>query len=148
MALEGQPPGIRTMTIASSKTIEVDRTDGQARRAQDAHLWTYNTNPSATLTGQAKARYVSGMFGRIARRYDLMNTLMSFGQDARWRRYAVEQARPRPGGLALDVATGTGRIARELTRRGSRTLAVDFSPEMMLEGKRTAMVSGPRAERE
>src|SRR5919201_3372632 len=132
------------MTFASSKTIEGDRTDGGADSARDGSHGAYDTNPSATLTGQAKARYVSGMFGRIARRYDLMNTLMSFGQDARWRRYAVEQARPRPGGLALDVATGTGRIARELARKGARTLAVDFSPEMMLVGVRGMSVSGGR----
>src|SRR5437764_10345163 len=115
--------GVRTMTIASSRTIEKDRTEGEALRVPQRLSGSYNTNPGAVLTGRAKARYVSGMFGRIARRYDLMNTLMSFGQDARWRRYTAEQASPRPGGLALDVATGTGRIARELARKGARTLA-------------------------
>ncbi|MFL5733458.1 MAG: class I SAM-dependent methyltransferase [Chloroflexia bacterium] len=90
----------------------------------------------AALSGRAKADYVGGMFGRIAHRYDLMNALMSFGQDSMWRRYTAKQARPRPGALALDVATGTGRIARELAHKGARVLAVDFSPEMMLQGKR------------
>src|SRR5207253_5536798 len=51
-----------------------------------------------------------------------------------WRRYSVRQARPRRGGLALDVATGTGRIAQELARRGSRAVGIDFVPEMMLRG--------------
>ena len=84
------------MTIASSRTIEKDRTEGEALRVPQRLSGSYNTNPGAVLTGRAKARYVSGMFGRIARRYDLMNTLMSFGQDARWRRYTAEQASPRP----------------------------------------------------
>src|SRR5439155_27356995 len=76
---------------------------------------------------------------------DLMNTLMSFGQDARWRRYTAEQAKPRPGGLALDVATGTGGIARELAHKGARTLAVDFSSEMMLQGLRQSRVQSPES---
>src|SRR4051794_40056530 len=75
------------------------------------------------------------MFSRIARRYDLMNVLMSFGQDAAWRRYTVRQARPPRGGLALDVATGTGRIAEEITRRGACAVGIDLTPGMMLQGR-------------
>lgn len=93
-------------------------------------------NPDASLGGEAKARYVRGMFGRIAANYDLMNRLMSFGQDGMWRRYTVRQAGAMPGGLALDVATGTGRIAQELAANGIRAVGVDFTVEMMLQGKR------------
>src|SRR4051812_1621799 len=93
------------------------------------------TNPDATLQGEAKARYVSGMFTRIARRYDLMNFIMSFGQDGMWRRYTVDKAQPRPGELALDVATGTGRIAQELARRGARAVGIDFTFSMMQQGR-------------
>ena len=93
-------------------------------------------NPDASLQGAAKRQYVRGMFARIARRYDLMNRLMTFGQDALWRRYTVRQARPLPGQLALDVATGTGLIAQELARAGARTVAVDFCADMMLQGRR------------
>jgi demethylmenaquinone methyltransferase/2-methoxy-6-polyprenyl-1,4-benzoquinol methylase len=96
----------------------------------------YTTNPDATLTGEAKYRYVSAMFARIAARYDAMNVLMSFGQDARWRRYVAEAARPTPAQPALDVATGTGLIARELSRRGAKSVGIDFSLEMMLQGRR------------
>jgi demethylmenaquinone methyltransferase / 2-methoxy-6-polyprenyl-1,4-benzoquinol methylase len=92
-------------------------------------------NPDATLQGEQKARYVSGMFGRIARRYDLMNALMSFGRDRAWRRFTVNKARTRQGGLALDVATGTGRIAQELARRGTRAVGIDFSAPMMVQGR-------------
>jgi demethylmenaquinone methyltransferase/2-methoxy-6-polyprenyl-1,4-benzoquinol methylase len=93
------------------------------------------TNPDASLRGDEKARYVRGMFSRIAHRYDLMNVLMSFGQDAHWRKYVVRLASPIPGGLALDVGTGTGRIAQELARKGARAIAVDFTPGMMLQGR-------------
>jgi demethylmenaquinone methyltransferase/2-methoxy-6-polyprenyl-1,4-benzoquinol methylase len=92
-------------------------------------------NPDATLQGEAKARYVNGMFSRIARRYDLMNVIMSLGQDAMWRRYMVNKAKPMPGGLALDVATGTGRIAQELAHRGSRAVGIDFTLSMMEQGR-------------
>lgn len=96
-------------------------------------------NPDASLRGEAKARYVSGMFARIARRYDLMNTIMSFGQDAMWRRVTVRAATPRPGGLALDVAAGTGRIAQELARKGARAIAVDFAIAMMQRGRESGV---------
>jgi demethylmenaquinone methyltransferase/2-methoxy-6-polyprenyl-1,4-benzoquinol methylase len=75
------------------------------------------------------------MFARIARRYDLMNVIMSLGQDSMWRRYTVRKARPKAGGLALDVATGTGRIAQELARRGTRAVGIDFTVAMMQQGR-------------
>jgi demethylmenaquinone methyltransferase/2-methoxy-6-polyprenyl-1,4-benzoquinol methylase len=93
-------------------------------------------NPDASLQGAAKRRYVRGMFARIARRYDLVNTLMSLGQDALWRRYAARRAAPKPGELALDVGTGTGLLAQRLARAGACTIAVDFCEDMMLEGRR------------
>jgi demethylmenaquinone methyltransferase/2-methoxy-6-polyprenyl-1,4-benzoquinol methylase len=99
------------------------------------------TNPDASLRGEAKARYVSIMFTRIARRYDLMNTIMSFGQDAMWRRVTVRAANPRPGSLALDVAAGTGRIAQELARKGARAVGVDFTVAMMQRGRESGVGS-------
>src|SRR5687768_2466448 len=93
------------------------------------------TNPDATLTGTVKRRYVRGMFARIAGRYDLMNRIMSFGQDGRWRRETARLALPQHDttnqALALDVGAGTGLIAQELARRGARAVAVDYTPEMM-----------------
>lgn len=58
-----------------------------------------------------KRAYVRAMFARIARRYDLMNRLMTFGQDMRWRRMLVRATQLPPGGRFLDVATGTGDVA-------------------------------------
>jgi demethylmenaquinone methyltransferase / 2-methoxy-6-polyprenyl-1,4-benzoquinol methylase len=92
-------------------------------------------NRDATLAGEAKRRYVTGMFTRIARRYDVMNTLMTFGRDEQWRLLTVRAARPRPGAHALDMGSGTGRIAVELARRGARVWALDLTHEMMTRGR-------------
>jgi demethylmenaquinone methyltransferase/2-methoxy-6-polyprenyl-1,4-benzoquinol methylase len=80
---------------------------------------------------------VGTMFGRIARRYDLMNSLMTFGMDAGWRKAAVRAAAPPADGLALDLGTGTCRLAAELARhmpRG-RVIGVDLAPPMLRRGQ-------------
>jgi demethylmenaquinone methyltransferase/2-methoxy-6-polyprenyl-1,4-benzoquinol methylase len=90
-----------------------------------------------TLQGRERAAYVQRMFDRIAGRYDLMNRLMTFGQDRRWRRFVVAQANLPPDGSLLDVATGTGDIAFEALRQGDGITAVgaDFSHGMMRVGQ-------------
>lgn len=77
------------------------------------------------------------MFARIAGRYDLMNRLMTFGQDVRWRRYVIQQAQLPPNGRLLDIATGTGDIAYEGLRQrpGIQAVGGDFTVEMMQVGK-------------
>ena len=77
------------------------------------------------------------MFGRLAPRYDLMNRLMTGGQDLRWRRLVIERARLPTEGTLLDIATGTGEIAQEgLSQRpGIMAVGGDFSLEMMLRGR-------------
>lgn len=124
-------------------TISPPSTADPATRPPSSHdAPTPARNPDASLSGVEKARYVKGMFGRIAWRYDLMNRIMSFGQDAMWRRHLVDQARPIAGGLALDVATGTGRIAQELAGRGMRVVGIDLTLEMMLQGRRDGVGDG------
>lgn len=82
------------------------------------------------------------MFTRIARRYDLMNTIMTGGQHHAWRRLAVRQARP-AGGRALDVCCGTGDFALELARQGAAAVAgVDFGREMLGLASRKAEAAG------
>ncbi len=83
------------------------------------------------------AAYVQGMFGRIARRYDLMNRLMTFGQDRRWRRFVIRRASLEPGDRLLDIATGTGDLAFEARRQvpGLRIVAADFTLGMMRVGQ-------------
>jgi demethylmenaquinone methyltransferase / 2-methoxy-6-polyprenyl-1,4-benzoquinol methylase len=71
------------------------------------------------------------MFDRIARVYDLMNSVMTAGMHHRWRRRAADLARVGPGSTALDVATGTGDLAIELARRGAEVTGSDFAPAML-----------------
>lgn len=74
------------------------------------------------------------MFSRIARRYDLLNRVLSFRQDVRWRRLTGQLANIRDGDSVLDVATGTGDLAFELARRvGShgKVTGIDFVDEML-----------------
>lgn len=91
----------------------------------------------AHLTGAERAQYVQNMFARIAGRYDLMNRLMTAGQDVRWRRFVIEQARLPVNGRLLDIATGTGDIALEGQKRvpGLQAVGGDFTVEMMQVGK-------------
>lgn len=78
------------------------------------------------------------MFGGIAHRYDLMNTLMSFGRDRFWRKRVVDLAALPSGGVMLDVGAGTGKIGLEASRtyRDARIIAVDLTREMMMVGMR------------
>lgn len=91
----------------------------------------------STLQGKERAVYVQGMFDRIAGRYNLMNRLMTFGQDMRWRRFVIRKARLKAGDKLLDLATGTGDIAFEALRQNPAIQAVggDFSLGMMQVGK-------------
>jgi demethylmenaquinone methyltransferase/2-methoxy-6-polyprenyl-1,4-benzoquinol methylase len=79
------------------------------------------------------------MFDRIARRYDLVNTVLSMGTDGGWRRRAARATQLKPGGAALDVACGSGKLTAELARRagpGGRVVGLDFSPQMLAIARR------------
>ena len=91
----------------------------------------------ADQSGAGQAQYVQAMFSRIARRYDLMNRLMTAGQDIRWRREVIQRTQLPPNGRLLDVGAGTGDLAREALQQnpGSWPVAADFTLEMMLVGK-------------
>ena len=93
-----------------------------------------------------KPAYVRAMFSAIARRYDLINTLLTLGRDSGWRRFVASQAGSGPGGLVLDVATGTGELARQLSRANSESVVVgmDFC-ETMLRGARPKVKADPRS---
>ena len=86
------------------------------------------------------------MFNRIARRYDVMNGLMTFGRHQAWRQEAARLAEPRPGSLALDAATGTGDLARALLlESGVRgVVGLDFSEPMLFLGELKAKRLGIR----
>jgi demethylmenaquinone methyltransferase/2-methoxy-6-polyprenyl-1,4-benzoquinol methylase len=97
----------------------------------------------AHLQGEAKSAYVQGMFGRIAERYNVMNRLMTLGQDQRWRRFVVARANVPSNGSALDLATGTGDIAFEALKvqPTARIVGADFALPMMFVGQRAALGS-------
>jgi demethylmenaquinone methyltransferase/2-methoxy-6-polyprenyl-1,4-benzoquinol methylase len=91
----------------------------------------------ANLTGPERARYVRDMFARIADRYDLMNRLMTAGQDLRWRREVIRRAALPPRGRLLDLGAGTGDLAYEALRQhpACQVVAADFTLEMMQVGQ-------------
>jgi demethylmenaquinone methyltransferase/2-methoxy-6-polyprenyl-1,4-benzoquinol methylase len=84
------------------------------------------------------------MFDRVARRYDLTNTVLSGGRDAAWRRATREALDPRPGQTVLDVAAGTAVSTVELAASGARAIACDFSQGMLRAGaaRRVPKVAG------
>ena len=91
------------------------------------------------LTGQERSKYVQSMFTKIAHRYDLMNRLMTGGQDIRWRNQVIKLARLTPNASLLDLGTGTGDLAREalLQEPQAKVTAADFTVEMMRVGKKS-----------
>lgn len=90
------------------------------------------------LQGSERSQYIQDMFGRIAGRYDLMNRLMTFGQDMKWRHFVIDRAAAPDGGRLLDLAAGTGDIAFTAARRHKNLTVVgtDFALPMMQVGKR------------
>jgi len=86
-----------------------------------------------------KAAYVRTMFDAIADRYDLLNTVLSLGRDRRWRRFAVGTSGLSRGGRGLDVACGTGMLAREQARLvgpSGLVVGLDFAREMLAVARR------------
>ncbi|WP_419915995.1 ubiquinone/menaquinone biosynthesis methyltransferase [Candidatus Poriferisodalis sp.] len=78
-----------------------------------------------------KAQAVEEMFDEIAPRYDLLNRLLTFRLDTRWRRRAVAALGLAPGEIVIDVACGTGDLCNELESAGLRPVGVDFSAGML-----------------
>ena len=99
---------------------------------------------SADTSLSSRKRHALELFEGLPRRYDRMGAALSFGQDPRWRRALVATVDPRPGQRVLDVATGTGLVARELVRRGGcEVVGLDQSEEML--GGARARLAGDRA---
>ncbi|SHN45555.1 demethylmenaquinone methyltransferase [Cryptosporangium aurantiacum] len=81
-----------------------------------------------------RPRDVAAMFDQVARRYDLTNTVISFGQDRRWRTLTADVLDLRPGERCLDLAAGTAVSTAELAHSGAEVIACDFSLGMLREG--------------
>jgi demethylmenaquinone methyltransferase/2-methoxy-6-polyprenyl-1,4-benzoquinol methylase len=90
-----------------------------------------------------KAAFVEAMFDRIAPRYDLLNRILTFRLDQRWRREAIARAAIRPGDVVVDLGCGTGDLSELAAARGGRVVAVDFAARMLAGLRRRAIAASP-----
>ena len=79
---------------------------------------------------------VAAMFDGVAKRYDILNDLLSLGRTKAWRRAATKIIAPAPGMKILDLAAGTGSSSEPLHKAGATVLATDFSQGMLAQGRR------------
>ena len=92
-----------------------------------APAWDRDTLPQ----GDDKRRAVQQMFDAISGRYDLVNRVMTFRLDTRWRRRSVEALELPPASVVLDLASGTGDLCIQLARHGYRPISLDLSRGML-----------------
>ena len=101
---------------------------------------TPGTTPRGTATEDQAARYVRGMFGRVAHRYDVLNHVLSFQTDRYWRARTVRRVAPilrRPDARVMDLCCGTGDLLLALEKeRGGRVFGSDFCHPMLVEARR------------
>jgi demethylmenaquinone methyltransferase/2-methoxy-6-polyprenyl-1,4-benzoquinol methylase len=90
------------------------------------------------VSPEEKTARVGSVFSRVARRYDLMNDLMSGGLHRVWKDQFVRRVKPRRGEAILDMAGGTGDVAFRLAERGARVTVADINPEMLEVGRKRA----------
>ena len=95
-------------------------------------------DPDALPTGDTKRRQVRSLFDTIAPRYDLVNRVMSFGLDVRWRKAAMRQLDATAGSVIIDLACGTGDFCREIAARGMVPLGLDLSMGMLAAARTDA----------
>ena len=94
------------------------------------------------VTPEEKTQAVGAVFSSVARRYDLMNDLMSGGMHRLWKDRFVAKVRPRPGEHILDMAGGTGDIAFRMVKRGALVTVSDINPDMLKVGMDRAKKRG------
>jgi len=94
------------------------------------------------VADEEKARRVEQVFDRVAGRYDLMNDLMSFGMHRLWKAFAVSIARIRRGARVLDVASGSGDLARAFAARGAQVVMSDVNGPMLARGRDRMLDAG------
>src|SRR5438270_5702557 len=90
------------------------------------------------VSPEEKTRRVGEVFSSVARRYDLMNDLMSGGMHRLWKDRFVNRVKPRPGEEILDMAGGTGDVAFRMERRGAHVAVADINADMLEVGKQRA----------
>ena len=89
-----------------------------------------------------KTRRVGRVFSSVARRYDVMNDLMSAGLHRRWKDRFVDRVKPRSAERILDMAGGTGDVAFRMVRRGAQVTVADINPDMLAVGMERAADRG------
>ena len=94
------------------------------------------------VSPEEKTRRVGDVFSSVARRYDLMNDLMSGGMHRLWKDRFVSRIKPRAGEQILDMAGGTGDVAFRMARRGASVTVADINPDMLEIGKARAEARG------
>ena len=94
------------------------------------------------VTRDEKTRRVGRVFSSVARRYDLMNDLMSGGMHRLWKDRFVARVKPRPGEQILDMAGGTGDVAFRMARRGAHVTVSDINADMLSVGMERAEARG------
>lgn len=92
-------------------------------------------DPNALPSGEQKRRQVRSLFDTIAPRYDLVNRIMSFGLDVRWRKASMKQLGLPAGSVVIDLACGTGDFCREIENRGMAAIGLDLSMGMLVEAR-------------
>jgi demethylmenaquinone methyltransferase/2-methoxy-6-polyprenyl-1,4-benzoquinol methylase len=98
-----------------------------------------------TVPTDDKADMVRGVFDSVASRYDVMNDLMSAGLHRLWKRYTIDRAALRRGDVALDLAGGTGDLAREFAKRVGKdghVVLADINASMLQQGRRRLIDAG------
>lgn len=94
------------------------------------------------VSPEEKTRRVGAVFSSVARRYDIMNDLMSAGMHRLWKDRFVSRVKPRAGEDILDMAGGTGDVAFRMTRRGAHVTVSDINADMLEVGKDRARQRG------
>ncbi len=98
-----------------------------------------------TVDSTEKADLVRGVFDSVASRYDIMNDLMSAGLHRLWKRYTIDQAAVRPGDVVLDLAGGTGDLARAFAKKvgpEGRVVLADINAAMLQQGRSRLVDAG------
>jgi demethylmenaquinone methyltransferase/2-methoxy-6-polyprenyl-1,4-benzoquinol methylase len=102
--------------------------------------------PVPLPTATDRNSFAQELFNPLPSRYDALAEVLSFGQNGRWRRAMVDQVPQAPGGVILDVASGTAGVAISLARRnGARIVGVDLTEQMLRRGKSNITEAGQAA---
>ncbi|MCK5697885.1 MAG: bifunctional demethylmenaquinone methyltransferase/2-methoxy-6-polyprenyl-1,4-benzoquinol methylase UbiE [Gammaproteobacteria bacterium] len=100
-----------------------------------------NTFGQQTVSQNERSKKIRRVFQLVAPRYDLMNDFMSFGTHRFWKRSFVNKIHFKPTDIIIDLAGGTGDIARKLVAKGANVIVVDPSIDMMQAGKKSHSIT-------